>query len=93
MGIFQSSHLLDFLRFTVLQLAPELVLGSRVYSSPVDIWACGVILYEMLTLTPLLPGERREAFEMRASRDTHALCQPRAYSQGLLTYGTRLQSS
>ena len=36
--------------------SPELVLGSRVYSSPVDVWACGVIIYELLTLSPLFPG-------------------------------------
>ena len=36
--------------------APELVLSSRVYSSPVDIWAAGAILFELLALRPLLPG-------------------------------------
>jgi serine/threonine protein kinase/Ca2+-binding EF-hand superfamily protein len=36
--------------------APELVLGSCVYSSPVDVWAAGCIVYELLTLRPLFPG-------------------------------------
>ena len=36
--------------------APELVLGSSVYSSPVDVWAVGTIVYELLTLQPMLPG-------------------------------------
>ena len=36
--------------------APELVLGSVTYSSPVDVWAMGCIIYELLTLQPLLPG-------------------------------------
>ena len=50
--------------------APELVLGSRVYSSPVDIWAMGCILYELVTLRPLLPGS--SDLDM-ASRMCHVL--------------------
>jgi serine/threonine protein kinase len=36
--------------------APEVILGDPAYSSPVDIWACGAILAEMITLSPILPG-------------------------------------
>jgi protein kinase len=36
--------------------APELLLRSTSYSSPVDMWAIGCIIYEMMTLSPLFPG-------------------------------------
>lgn len=36
--------------------APEVLLRSCVYNSPVDIWACGGIMAELYTLRPLLPG-------------------------------------
>jgi len=36
--------------------APEVLLRSSVYNSPVDIWACGGIMAELYTLRPLLPG-------------------------------------
>ncbi|KAI0062669.1 Pkinase-domain-containing protein [Artomyces pyxidatus] len=37
--------------------APEVLLKSRDYSSPVDMWALGVIMAELLNLTPLFPGK------------------------------------
>lgn len=36
--------------------APEIILKSNQYSSPVDIWAMGCIFAELLTLQPLFPG-------------------------------------
>jgi len=36
--------------------APEVLLRSPVYNSPVDIWACGGIMAELYTLRPLFPG-------------------------------------
>ncbi|CAM9190660.1 unnamed protein product [Chrysoparadoxa australica] len=36
--------------------APEVLLRSTVYNSPVDNWACGCILAELFTLRPLFPG-------------------------------------
>lgn len=36
--------------------APELVLRSKFYNSPVDIWAAGVIMAEMYLQKPLFPG-------------------------------------
>ena len=36
--------------------APEVLLRDRIYSNPVDIWALGTILAEMVTLQPLFPG-------------------------------------
>ncbi|GAA94109.1 uncharacterized protein L969DRAFT_93494 [Mixia osmundae IAM 14324] len=37
--------------------APEVLLRSRVYSGPVDTWALGTILAEIVTLKPLFPGQ------------------------------------
>lgn len=36
--------------------APEVLLRSTNYSSPVDIWAVGCIMAELYTLQPLFPG-------------------------------------
>ena len=36
--------------------APEVLLRSTQYSSPIDIWAVGCIMAEMYTLQPLFPG-------------------------------------
>ncbi|CAG2163575.1 unnamed protein product [Oppiella nova] len=36
--------------------APELLYGSRMYGTGVDIWAVGCILAELLLRTPFLPG-------------------------------------
>jgi cell cycle related kinase len=37
--------------------APELLFGARRYGAAVDVWASGVVIAQLLTLTPLLPGE------------------------------------
>ena len=36
--------------------APEVLLRSTNYSSPIDMWACGCIMAEIYTLRPLFPG-------------------------------------
>ncbi|CAJ0930524.1 unnamed protein product [Ranitomeya imitator] len=36
--------------------APEVLLRSTSYSSPIDIWAVGCIMAEIYTLRPLFPG-------------------------------------
>ncbi|KAM8727034.1 serine/threonine-protein kinase MAK-like [Acanthopagrus schlegelii] len=36
--------------------APEVLLKSKTYSSPIDIWAVGCIMAELYTLRPLFPG-------------------------------------
>ncbi|XP_070603340.1 serine/threonine-protein kinase MAK isoform X3 [Erythrolamprus reginae] len=36
--------------------APEVLLRSSIYSSPIDIWAVGSIMAELYTLRPLFPG-------------------------------------
>lgn len=37
--------------------APELILGSNYYDFSIDVWAAGCILFELLTRTPLFPGD------------------------------------
>lgn len=37
--------------------APEVLLRSRDYSNPVDMWALGTILAELVNLKPLFPGQ------------------------------------
>ncbi|TPX46904.1 hypothetical protein SeMB42_g03525 [Synchytrium endobioticum] len=46
--------------------APEVLLRSTAYSSPIDIWAIGTIIAEVCTLKPLLPGnsEMDQIFKM-----------------------------
>lgn len=36
--------------------APEVLLRSTNYSSPIDVWAVGCIMAELYTLRPLFPG-------------------------------------
>jgi serine/threonine protein kinase len=37
--------------------APELLLGSTKYTETIDIWAVGCMLFELMTRTPLFPGD------------------------------------
>uniref|UniRef100_A0A7S0R1R8 cyclin-dependent kinase n=1 Tax=Pyramimonas obovata TaxID=1411642 RepID=A0A7S0R1R8_9CHLO len=41
---------------TLWYRAPEILLGARHYSTPVDLWSIGCIFYEMVTQKPLFPG-------------------------------------
>jgi len=41
---------------TLWYRAPEVLMGSRKYSTPIDIWSIGCILAEMVTGRPLFPG-------------------------------------
>lgn len=36
--------------------APEVLLRSTNYNSPIDLWACGAIMAELYTFRPLFPG-------------------------------------
>lgn len=36
---------------------PEILLGSRTYSLPMDLWGVGCIIAEMITKRPLFPGD------------------------------------
>jgi len=42
---------------TLWYRAPDVLLGSRKYSTPIDIWSAGCIFAEMLTGKPLFPGK------------------------------------
>mmetsp|Transcript_2863 Transcript_2863/g.8167 ORF Transcript_2863/g.8167 Transcript_2863/m.8167 type:complete len:301 (-) Transcript_2863:498-1400(-) len=42
---------------TLWYRAPEILLGSQDYSTPVDNWAIGCIFAEMVRLQPLFPGD------------------------------------
>eukprot|EP00050_Salpingoeca_kvevrii_P006979 m.293009 g.293009 ORF g.293009 m.293009 type:complete len:610 (-) comp12716_c0_seq1:233-2062(-) len=48
--------------------APEVLLRSTKYNSPIDIWAIGTIMAELFTLRPLFPGssEMDEIFKVTA---------------------------
>lgn len=37
--------------------APEILLGAVEYSTPVDLWALGCIMIELITKKPLFPGD------------------------------------
>jgi len=42
---------------TLWYRAPEVLLGSKLYSTPVDMWSIGVIFAEMVNKRPLFPGD------------------------------------
>lgn len=42
---------------TLWYRAPEILLGSRHYSTPVDVWSVGCIFSEMVNRQPLFPGD------------------------------------
>ncbi|KAM0945427.1 putative protein-serine/threonine kinase CMGC-CDK-Pl family [Dioscorea sansibarensis] len=42
---------------TLWYRAPEILLGSRHYSTPADVWSVGCILAEMVNMRPLFPGD------------------------------------
>lgn len=42
---------------TLWYRAPEILLGSQTYSTPVDMWSAGCILAELSTRAPLFPGD------------------------------------
>lgn len=45
---------------TLWYRSPELLMGSTSYKFYIDIWSLGCIIYEMITLEPLFPGESKE---------------------------------
>ena len=42
---------------TLWYRAPEILLGGRLYSTPVDVWRIGTIFAEMSRGKPLFPGD------------------------------------
>lgn len=56
---------------------PEILLGQKVYALPVDMWAVGTILAEMVTKKPLFPGDCEidevfKIFRVLGTPDEHA---------------------
>lgn len=45
---------------TLWYRAPDVLLGSRNYSTSIDIWSAGCIMAEMLCGKPLFPGKNNE---------------------------------
>ncbi|GAA5808355.1 negative regulator of the PHO system [Mucor flavus] len=45
---------------TLWYRAPDVLLGSRMYSTSIDIWSAGCIMAEMYTGRPLFPGTNNE---------------------------------
>jgi serine/threonine protein kinase len=43
---------------TLWYRAPEILMGSRHYSTGVDMWSVGCIFAEMITKRPLFPGKK-----------------------------------
>lgn len=37
--------------------APELIFGATVYTTAIDMWSVGCVMAELLTGTPLFPGD------------------------------------
>lgn len=52
-----SSYIPCFKVITLWYRPPEILLGSKHYSTAVDLWSVGCIFAEMLTMKPLFPGE------------------------------------
>lgn len=42
---------------TLWYRSPEILLGARHYSTPVDVWSIGCIFAEMINHAPLFPGD------------------------------------
>lgn len=42
---------------TLWYRAPDVLLGSRTYSTSIDIWSCGCIFAEMMSGVPLFRGK------------------------------------
>jgi len=42
---------------TLWYRAPEILLGAKQYSTPIDIWSIGCIFAEMASKKPLFPGD------------------------------------
>ena len=42
---------------TLWYRAPEILLGARIYSTAVDMWAIGAIFFELAHRNPLFPGD------------------------------------
>lgn len=51
---------------TLWYRSPEILLGAKTYSTPVDIWSIGCIFVEMINHRPLFPGDSVGGSGLRA---------------------------
>jgi dual specificity tyrosine-phosphorylation-regulated kinase 2/3/4 len=57
-AVYEGRHLVEYNQ-TRFYRAPEVILGVP-YGCPIDMWSVGCIVSELLTGTPLLPGDNAE---------------------------------
>ncbi|KAF2193497.1 kinase-like protein, partial [Zopfia rhizophila CBS 207.26] len=43
---------------TLWHASPEVLLGGKIYTTAVDMWAAGLTIGQLLPTDPLLPGDR-----------------------------------
>ncbi|KAH8834760.1 kinase-like domain-containing protein [Flagelloscypha sp. PMI_526] len=53
---------------TLWYRAPDVLLGSRTYSTPIDVWSCGCIFAEMISGVPLFRGKDNQDQLIRIMR-------------------------
>lgn len=61
---------------TLWYRSPEILLGAKTYSTPVDIWSIGCIFVEMVNHRPLFPGDSEidelfKIFQVMGTPDEH----------------------
>ena len=80
---------------TPLYRAPEQFLEANLYSSQVDVWAAGLIFYELLTKQTLLPTDKGEIgvvlgtfniFGLPDENSWPGISQHKFYTEKLLPY-------
>ncbi|GMP34311.1 hypothetical protein CsSME_00007228 [Camellia sinensis var. sinensis] len=57
LGVEVGNQNQSVIAMTLWYRAPEILLGSRHYSTPVDVWSVGCIFAEMVNQRPLFPGD------------------------------------
>lgn len=62
--------------------APELLLRAKYYNSPVDVWACGVLMVELYNRAPLFPGNS-EVHQMYMICETLGSPSERSWPEGM----------
>jgi cyclin-dependent kinase 2 len=54
---------------TLWYRSPEILLGAKTYSTPVDIWSIGCIFVEMVNHRPLFPGDSVRITRIKGCED------------------------
>jgi serine/threonine protein kinase len=62
---------------TLWYRSPEILLGAKTYSTPVDLWSIGCIFVEMVNHRPLFPGDSVSALAAPTSGTEH--CRQRGF--------------